>query len=349
MTDRKKKILKAIVNEYVMSAEPVGSRTLARRYDFGVSPATLRNDMADLEEANYLEQPHRSAGRIPTDKGYRFYVDALMDLKKLSNNQAKVIEDDYSVKNRELQDLIEETSQLLSDLTNYTSMVLSPQIRESIFQHLQLVPISSKKVLIVLVTDTGLVKNRIIDVIKPIDSDQLANISRFLNERLYGLPLQNISDQLLLKLTKEFINKNTLEIKDLSFINNEIFTNNNSKRGKIYFGGTAYILDQPEFNDINKVKTVLNVLEHDNLIYDIFNKTGDKSNHNSQSGVEVIIGSENYFEEIKDCSFVIATYNIKGRPIGKIGVLGPTRMEYAKVVESVRFISEILSNLLTNK
>lgn len=340
MTKRKKNILKAIINEYVMTAEPVGSRTLARRYNFGVSSATIRNDMADLEEANYLKQPHRSAGRIPTDKGYRFYVDALMDLKKLSKKQENLIKKDYAAKEQEIQELIQHTSQLLSQLTEYTSLVLSPQIQESIFQQLQLIPLSNKKILIILVTDSGLIKERIVDSPESINRKELDKISRFLNEKLRGLALREIDDELLSKLNRELINRFDLE--DLNIIKKAIFKNNISSDGKIYLGGTTYILEQPEFSDLSKVKTVLEVFEHQKLLHQILKDSQEKS------GLNIVIGSENNYEEIKDCSVVIATYYFNDRPIGKIGVLGPTRMEYAKAIGSVKFMADLLTKFLSD-
>lgn len=340
MTERKKEILKAIVNEYIMTAEPVGSRTLARRYDFGVSPATIRNEMADLEEANYLEQPHRSAGRIPTDKGYRFYVDDLMELKKVSKKIVGSIKQDIISKQVGIQDLIQQTSQMLSDLTNYTALVLSPQLEESIFQHLQLVSIAERKVLMVLVTDTGLIKNKIVDIPESISTHDLEMISRFLNERLSGLALNKIDKEVLEMINRELVNRISVPLSNLYFINEEISSYNIPENGKIYLGGTAHILEQPEFNDINKIKSVLKLLEQKQLLYDIM---GD---FNNKAGVEIMIGSENSFKEIRDCSFVVATYNLGGRPVGKIGVIGPTRMEYSNVIGTVKFMADTLSEFL---
>ncbi|WP_408956649.1 heat-inducible transcriptional repressor HrcA [Natroniella sp. ANB-PHB2] len=342
MTERKKKILKVIINEYVTTAEPIGSRTLARKYDFGVSSATIRNEMADLEEAGYLKQPHRSAGRVPSDKGYRFYVDTLMNSKRVSKQKMKLIEEKYSSRKDGIQELIQHTSQMLSDLTEYTSLVLSPQIKKSIFRHLQLVPIASKKILMVLVTDTGLIRNKVIDTPVAIVSEELDNISRFLNERLYGLSLHQINDQLLDEINKQLISRFDLAEK-LKLLKKEIFENNFSTSGKIYLGGTAYILDQPEFSDVKKLRTVLEILEQKKLLRDVL------ANYEGSSELKILIGSENSFEEIKDCSMVIATYHLNDRPIGKIGVLGPTRMEYSKVVGSVKYVAEILSNILTNQ
>ncbi|GAB6138346.1 heat-inducible transcriptional repressor HrcA [Halanaerobaculum tunisiense] len=343
VTDRKKKILKAIVKEYITTAEPVGSRKLTRRYNFDVSSATIRNEMADLEEAGYLEQPHRSAGRVPSDKGYRFYVDSLMDLNQLSSTQAESIKQKYDSKEQEIQGLIEDTSQLLSDLTQYTSLASSPKIQESVLEYLKLVPVADEKSLIVLVTDTGIVKDKVVDIPSTLSHNKLEKISRFLNQRLHGLPLHQIDEQLLQKLNQELINRLSLDTNQLRFLSNAAFKNNFSSAGKIYLGGTTYILDQPEFSEIDKIKNVLQVLEHESALEDIL------GGFKSQAGLEILIGSENECEEIKDCSIVIATYSLNGRPVGKIGVLGPTRMNYPQVVGTVKFMSDFLSKHLTEQ
>ncbi|GAB6100243.1 heat-inducible transcriptional repressor HrcA [Halanaerocella petrolearia] len=343
ITERKKKILKAIIKEYITTAEPVGSRKLTRRYNFDVSSATIRNEMADLEEVGYLEQPHRSAGRIPSDKGYRFYVDTLMDLDKLSSAKAESIRQKYKSKEQEIQGLIEETSQLLSDLTQYTSLASSPKVQESVLQYLKLVPIADKKLLIVLVTDTGIVKDKIVEVPSTLSQNQLEDVSRFLNQRLHGLPLYKIDNKLLAKLNQELVRRLSLTTRELKFLKTTNFRNNLSSAGKIYLGGTTYILDQPEFSDIDKVKNVLQVLEHESVLKNIL---GDSQ---SKTGLEILIGNENECEEIKDCSIVIATYHFNGRPVGKLGVLGPTRMNYSRVVGTVKFMSNILSKYLANQ
>lgn len=343
MTERKKLILKAVINEYILTAEPVGSRTLSRRYDFGVSPATIRNEMADLEETDYLVQPHRSAGRIPTDKGYRFYVDSLMDEKKFSKKKREMINEKYILRENGIQELIQHTTKMLSDLTNYTSLVVTPQMEESFFQHVQLVPISSQRVLMVLVTDTGIIKNKIINLPQSIVREDLDIISRFLNERLFGLEISNIREETLLKLSQEVLDRISVSLNDLNFINQELYYKSTVRHGKVYLGGATHILEHPEFSDINKIKSVLNFLEQEQLLYDIMD------NINQHTGVNVVIGAENYLEEIQDCSVVIANYHLNGRPVGKIGVIGPTRMEYSSVVSTVKYIANLLSEFLTNK
>ncbi|AGB41811.1 heat shock gene repressor HrcA [Halobacteroides halobius DSM 5150] len=341
ITDRKKRILKAIIKEYIMTAEPVGSRKLTRRYNFDVSSATIRNEMADLEEFGYLEQPHRSAGRIPSDKGYRFYVDTLMDSNKLSSTKVESIWKEYNSKHKEIQGLIEDASQLLSDLTKYTSLASSPRIQESSFEYLKLVPVTNRKILLVLVTDTGIVKDKLVEVPSSFNQNKLEDISRFLNQRLHGLPLYEIDDGLLTRLSQDLVNRLNLDLGELDFLSPTAFKNNFSSAGKIYLEGTTYILDQPEFSDIDKIKNVLQVLEHEAVLKEILG--------NSKGDLQISIGSENKCKEIKDCSIVIATYHFGNRPIGKIGVLGPTRMNYSEVVGTVKFMSKLLSNYLTNK
>ena len=342
MTERKKEILKTIINEYIVTANPVGSRTLARKYDFGVSSATIRNEMADLERAGYLKQPHKSAGRVPSDKGYRFYVDYLMELRDLSEEEAQTIRNNYDTKETEIQELMNHTSNLLSDLTNYTSLALSPELKESIFRNVKLVQITKKKILLVLVTDTGVVKDKIIELPEKLSEDDLEEIERVLNDRLSGMSLYEIDDQLLSNIAAQLAARISITQQNIDLLEKELFSNKLSPFGKVYLGGTTYILDQPEFSDLNKVKNMLSMLEHKQIVRDILDEE-DKSE------LEIIIGKENDYDKIKDCSIVVATYKLNDRPVGKLGVLGPTRMKYSKVAGRVKYIADLLSNLLTEE
>lgn len=343
MTDRKKQVLKAIVNEYVMTAEPVGSRTLARRYDFGVGSATIRNEMADLEEMGYLEKPHKSAGRIPSDKGYRFYVDTLMELQKISKQQQQAIKENYESKAQEIHEIVDQTSEMLSELTKYTSLVLSPRIQKSVFRNLKLVPVDSQNALLILITDIG-VQDRVVTMPQELNRSELQQIARYLSERLQGMTLNEIDQELLTQVESKLINRiNSLD-EGLDFLYQNLFTPSLSQQ-KIYLGGTTNILEQPEFNDLHKVKTVLRVLEEEELLRDILENISD----DEMSGVKITIGQENEFDEIKDCSMVTATYKLNDRAIGKIGVLGPTRMQYSNAASMVEIVAKIVSSMLTDK
>jgi len=343
MTERKKKVLKAIINEYVMTADPIGSRTLARRYEFGVGSATIRNEMADLEEMGYLEKPHKSAGRIPSDKGYRFYVDILMELQKLSKQEQKAIKENYESKAPEVHEIIEQTSDMLSELTQYTSLILSPHLKDSVFRSLKLVPIDTKHVLLIIITDIG-VQDRVVSMPEGLNHSELQQITRYLNERLQGLTLSQINEELLNELESTLVNRlDGLENRQLDVLYQGLINPGISK-AKVYLGGTTNILEQPEFNDIHKVKTVLQVLEREELLYNILGNISDDT-----SNVKVTIGQENDFDEIKNCSMVTATYQLNNRSIGKIGILGPTRMDYSNVVSVVQLVAQVLSNMLTEQ
>ncbi len=341
LDSRKEKILKAIVQEYILTAEPIGSRTLARRYNLGVSPATIRNEMADLEEMGLLKQPHTSAGRVPTDQGYRVYVDSLMERVSLSDREIDEIKRRYSLsKKNEIQELIEETSDLLSAQTRHTSLVMGPNLQESTFQHIQMVPISSRRVMILLVTDTGLVQNRMVHLPGELSRRDLGEISSFLNERLQGLSLDDINEEMIHSLERELINRFSLLDQTLDLINTIIDITLSQGEGKIYLGGTTNILEQPEFHDLEKVKMVLRILEHEDLLYRALSGI-------EQGRMNIVIGEENEFEEIHDCSLVTATYFIRGRRVGKIGVLGPKRMEYPRIISVVDYMANILSQMLS--
>lgn len=302
--------------------------------------------MADLEEMGYLKQPHKSAGRIPSDRGYRFYVDTLMELQKVSKRQQEAIKDnyEYEAKAKEIHEIIYKTSNMLSDLTKYTSLILSPQVKNSVFRSLKLIPLDSKNVLLILITDLG-IQDRIVAMPQELSHSELQEMSRFLNERLRGLTLNQINEQLLSDLEHKLLDRLDYFEGNINFLYPDLFNPISSKE-KVYLGGTTNILEQPEFNDIQKVKSVLRLLEEEELLYDIL---GTISGDDNMSGVSITIGQENEIDEIKNCSMVTATYRLNNRAIGKIGVLGPTRMDYSNVVSIVKMMAQVLSSMLTDK
>ncbi|MEG6614845.1 heat-inducible transcriptional repressor HrcA [Peptococcaceae bacterium 1198_IL3148] len=335
MDDRKKKILLAIIQDYISTAEPVGSRTISRKYNLGVSPATIRNEMADLEDLGLIEQPHTSAGRIPSDLGYRYYVDYLMEPEKLSVEQMQFINSSYKDKAQELGKVINRTGQLLSDLTNYTSIVTSPQMSQAQIKYVQLVSMAPTLAMVIIVLNSGAVYHHQIEVAESITQQDLEQISRVLNAKLSGVNMENI------KLT--LLNEIYLELsryRDFVDVALELMQNNLAKQveGKIYLGGVYNILNQPEFHNIEKLKTLLSLLEKESLLQDIM--MGKKD------GLSVRIGVENNQEEIKDCTMITATYKIGNHMQGTIGVLGPTRMEYSKAITIVEHLSKILNYTL---
>src|SRR6056297_238802 len=340
MSNRKKKILKAIIQEHILTAEPVGSRTLAKNYDFGVSSATIRNEMADLEDMGYLKQPHTSAGRIPSDKGYRFYVDVLIDQKKvISTNLQKSLQKLYS-KEKGVNDIISATVKMVSNLTHYTAMVSEPQLEKSKIRKVQLLQVTSNSLMIILITDTGMVNNKIIDLDQDLSNRQIRYINNFLVDKLEGTNLKDLDHEFMQKLERELEKRINASKKLTDIINDELEILVEPADFQIYLGGTSYILDQPEFNDLETLKQVLNILDTKDTLRRLLGSI-------SEEGVEVKIGHENQLEEIQNCSLVFATYSLNSKAVGKIGVIGPTRMKYPQVISTVDFVADMLGEIIS--
>ncbi|RKD34748.1 heat-inducible transcriptional repressor HrcA [Thermohalobacter berrensis] len=336
LNERKLKILQAIIHSYIKKAQPVGSRTIAKKYNLGVSSATIRNEMSDLEELGYLVQPHTSAGRIPSDKAYRLYVDSLMELKSISSLERKKIKKGLSKEIREIEQLIQNSAKILSKLTNYTSLAIAPQFKKSRLKHIQLVPIDERKVLVVIVTDTGIAKNTIFMMDNDITHDHLNKITNYLNAKLKGHPIEYIGSSLEYELIQEMYSlKNTIN-QVVPLIYQAV---DELEEVDLYANGVTNIFNFPEYNDVSKAKAFLSFIEDKNLVVDMLMKSGLQD-------IEIKIGKENCYEEVKNCSLITATYSLNGKTIGKIGVIGPTRMDYSKVISIVKTISLNLNDIL---
>ncbi|MFU0799709.1 MAG: heat-inducible transcriptional repressor HrcA [Xylanivirga thermophila] len=335
--DRKLRILQAIIDDYIISAEPVGSRTIAKKYGIGISSATIRNEMADLEEMGYLEQPHTSAGRIPSDKAYRLYVDRLMQVKTLSTEQALFIKRFYDEKNSQLEDIISQTARVISDITDYTSVVLRPQLNKILIKRIQLIPIDQAYGLLVVVTDSGIIRDSVIRLPEGIEPGYLDRISNMLSERFANRSCAQIDLEVIPDMRREIMSNR-------DFFNNIVDALTESMAGRdkkeIFLGGASNIFNFPEYHDIEKAKTFLDILEETEFIYDIIDKLGD-------NGVSITIGEENEFTEMQNCSIVTATYHVGDRMVGTIGVIGPTRMHYSKVVSVMEYMEKALTQYLT--
>jgi heat-inducible transcriptional repressor len=337
LDERKKRILKVVTDDYIASAEPVGSRTIARRYDLGLSPATIRNEMADLEEGGYLEQPHTSAGRVPSEKGYRYYVDALMSMHQLDEREVERIYKELEKYHNEIETVIHQTSKILTQFTQYPSMALGPQIQSAIFRHIQLVKLSGSTILVILVTDTGYVENKVIEFKNEITETELDRISNLFNQKLRGMNLKDIESNVIKELRSEMLFQDQFFNEAVKVLIKSIAKHSQER---VFMDGATKILEQPEFADVIKFKPLLKALEEEECLYRLLA-------NNVEKGAKVKIGRENENYGIQDCSVVTAGYEIAGRTVGVIGVLGPTRMEYAKVLPMVEYTAKILSDLLT--
>lgn len=336
LDERKRRVLQALTDDYIETAEPVGSRNLARKHQLGVSPATVRNEMADLEEAGYLQQPHTSAGRVPSDKGYRFYVDKLMGDWAPGDEERLTVLREAQAARRAIEELIHYAARLLASATKYTSVVAAPRLEASVFRHIELVPLDASSVLAVIVSDPGFVQHRLIQVQRPVTQLQATRIAHLLNRRLFGVRFGDIGPDLLQGVEGD------VGQGDLYDAVAELLSGGLAEQSgdKVYLEGTLNILSQPEFRDIDRARSLLALLEARETLERVLNLAA------RARGTTVIIGNENPVVEMRDCSVVVAAYTLGGEVIGAIGVLGPTRMEYAKTMGMVQYIADHLSEAL---
>ena len=338
LNERKLKILEAIIKDYILTAEAIGSRTISKKYDLGVSAATIRNEMADLEEMGFLVQPHTSSGRIPSEQGYKLYVNSLMKSVDIGDVEKGIVQNSIVSNLGEIKNLLDDTLKLLSKLTNCTSIALTPQIKESKIKHLQVVYINQSSVLLVVITDTGIVKNNILPMPFEISEEKISILSKVLSDKFVGKSIRDLDDEFvkyvkaqLIEYSKVFdaifenIFTNILEVDDLDIITS----------------GATNIFNFPEFNDVVKAKAFLSMLEEKKNFANIINAKGIEKDR-----VNIIIGGDDKLEISKDCSIITATCDINGVVIGKIGIIGPTRMDYSKFYPIVDYIGNALSEII---
>ncbi|MGI6588796.1 MAG: heat-inducible transcriptional repressor HrcA [Peptococcia bacterium] len=333
MDERKQRILQALILDYIATGDPVGSRTIAKKYKLGVSSATIRNEMADLEELGLIKQPYTSAGRVPSQLGYRYYVDCLMEKKPLPDSIKKYIQEVLLNKISETEALIQITSKLLSQLTNYTALVMAPTFEKNKLKYIQLLPLTGNKVVLVIVLDNGHVEHRNLDLPFSLREEEFQYVSHVLNKHLQDLSLEQWKSGVLRAVHYELMQQESFLNEVMELIENVLSLEYNNK---VYLGGALNILEQPEFRDVEKVKELLELLEEERILQEVLN-TGQ------EVGISVKIGKENPYEEMKNCSLITATYELDGKVIGTLGVLGPTRMEYAKAVSIVEFLTSTLT------
>lgn len=333
LNDRRRKILRAIVEDYVLTAEPVGSSFLLKNHDLGVSSATVRNEMALLEEMGYLDKPHTSAGRIPSYLGYRVYVDELMSQYTLTMSEIDQIKHSLQNQHHELDKLLRTVSNVASMLTNYTTIVTSSCISEEIIKNVRLIYIDSNSFVIILVTGDGFVKNKTIRTKKPVDSDVIEKLSNYLANRFSGISISTITEEVVAE------EKAVLPVEES--ILNSVFdfllkTASSFADADVVVSGTNHIFDYPEFNDIKRTKDFLYLIGEDNkeLIKEI-TTDGDDC-------VNVTISKENPVLAQHDLSAVSLNYKVGNNVRGKLAIVGPSRMKYAKVVSTLRFLAECI-------
>lgn len=331
---RKMRILQAIVDDYIMTAAPVGSRTISKRSDMGLSPATIRNEMSDLTELGFLEQPHTSAGRVPSEKAYRLYVNHLMSTANLSDEEADYIRRHLDTRVHEVGEVIRQTAKVLSDMTNYTSMVLVPQVSGLKLKRISLIPVSEGTAMAVVVTDTGVTKNAMINVPATLKPEDLEKISKLITEKLDGHRLADAITSVLPQIKLEVGEQADMVGTMLSQIEKTM------SEQDVEVVGASNILDYPEYSDAAKARSFLTEIEQGDYLYKVLTDASDVE-------MSVKIGAENDNPDMRDCSVVTVTYKAGGKNIGTMGVVGPTRMDYGKVMAILKYMSSSLSDILS--
>ncbi|MBA2869836.1 heat-inducible transcriptional repressor [Anoxybacillus calidus] len=337
LTDRQLLILQTIIDDFIRSGQPVGSRTLSKKEEITFSSATIRNEMADLEELGYIEKTHVSSGRVPSEKGYRYYVDHLLSPQRLTQDDIEKIKSIFAERIYELEKIVQKSAQILSDLTNYTSIVLGPAVKENKLKQIQIIPLNKETAVAIIVTDTGHVENRVITIPSSINPSDLEKMVNILNERLIGVPIVDLKD----KIYKEIANVLRAHIRNYdSMLKTISDTLDLQPAEKMFFGGKTNMLSQPEFNDIEKVRSIMTMIEQEKDFYNLLRK------HNKQ-GIQVTIGKENQLRGMENCSLITATYSAGTEQLGTIAILGPTRMEYSRVITILNRVASDLSTVLT--
>ncbi len=340
LDERTQNILMAVIQSFIQTAEPVGSRMISKRYEFGLSPATIRNVMSDLEELGFLEQPHTSAGRIPTDKGYRFYVNHLQGRQELSTEEAALILRRVTPYRGEVDEVIAETSRLLSEVSHYAGIVLR-KLSTTVFKRIEFVKVRGCQVLAIFIMESGMVQNKLIVLDEEMTQDELHRISNYLNEEYTGQPLRTIRQRVLERMAEDKVQYDKL-LQQAVQVGEKTFDDATEDDSDIYLGGTANIMDQPEFlANVGRMKELFEAFEEKSRLISILDRCLD------EAGVNVILGSETPFQNVQECSFVTHTYHYGDRTLGVLGVIGPKRMAYPRVMAIVDYTANLVSKILT--
>lgn len=337
LSERERQILLNLIGHYIRTADPVGSRVIANKFKMGISSATVRNTLQDLEELGLVEQPHTSAGRIPTDLGYRVYVDYLTKPEILTKQERQLIRKRILSEGRGINEILGQTARLLGDITNQLGVTIAPRFESGILKGLRLIPIAEGRIMAVVIVASGLARSVVLELEVSFSESELAEVESVLNERLAGLSLSQIRHTVLAR-TADITGQGRL-LKLVIDANEKIWTE--EAGGPINVSGTENLLDLPEFQDTHQLSRLMRMLENDKVLSDFLSQASDE-------GLVITIGSENTINEIVNCSIVTSSYRV-GNISGAIGIIGPTRMPYSKLVSIVQYtaksITEVLSGL----
>lgn len=332
LQERKARVLYAVIHEYIKTGKPVGSSVLEQKYKFNLSPATLRNLMAELEKDGFLTHPHTSAGRIPTDAGYKAYVNSLVELQRLAVEEEERIKKEYEKKTKEIESLLSQTSKILSGLSNYTGFITAPKAKVNEIRNIELMQVSKSQVMVILLTKTGIVKHKMINL--SVDSEELYELKKFLNNKLRGLTVEEASKRLIVEVEKYQDKQN-----DMLQLAEQICGVIDSIQEDIYVDGTSNVLSVPDFTDFESARSLMKLNEDKDRLIEIIGKDLDEAT------VNVKIGGQD-LTELKNLSVVKTSYSYGDKIVGVLGIIGPKRMDYDKMMALVNSVSNIVNGFL---
>jgi len=341
LEERRREVLSAIVRHYIAKGLPVGSRTVASETGESLSPATIRGVMAQLESEGFLEQPHTSAGRIPTDKAYRYYVDRLMRMARLTPALAKFIEESLNGDEVPNEELMARASHVLAEVSSNVGLVLGPALEEKLLEYIKFIKLPDRRVLVVIVSRPNLVENKVLRLDEDISQEDLDHSAAYLNAEFRGWSLKTIR----LEIFKKIEEARALFDHLLQSVGRLLMEGalGHDELAPLFVEGTARILEQPEFEDVRNIRQLLLAFEEKAKLIDILGSFL----HSSSTGVQVVIGKENPADEMRHCALVMAPLRYGSRIVGALGVVGPTRMEYAHAVTTVDYVAHLCNRLLS--
>ncbi len=337
LNEREAAVLQALVYEYITTGKPVGSRSFVQKYSFNVSPATMRNIMFDLEAGGFLLQPHTSAGRIPTDKGYRYYVDSLLDTYEYVLHEKLKVREELIEKELHLDRVFSSVSKMLSLVSNYAGIILTPKPDFTVVKHIELIPLDDNEMAFVLITRTGMVLTKKVKVSTKVIQDEIRNYSRYLTSELCGFSLLDVKNDVFSRLRSEAANDRhkemALDIAQLAL--------SESGEPDLFIDGMENLLHIPEMIEAEQLKKLLHLIEEKKVLRGIMERSLEKE------GVSTLIGEEIAEAEVSGCSIVTSSYKMGNKKVGVLGIIGPTRMDYEKVVPLVDYTGKVVSDFLT--
>lgn len=339
LTRRDQQVLEAVITDYIQTGEPVGSRVVAKRYGLEVSSATIRNVMADLEEIGFLYQPHTSAGRVPTDRGLRFYLDFIMKFKALKEEERRLIRNAFSEAQADVKDLLHRTSKVLSDFCKQAGVVLWPKLSMTRFKHIELIRLRTRQIMVILISKSGLVHHRILEWEEDINQNDLDKYSRYLNELLEDVPLGDVKVRIVEGMRKDKALFDQLFAKTLDMTQQVV--QSTLENSEIYIEGQTNLLSNPEFAQVERMRKILAAFEDKSRIIRLLDKTMSTS-----AGVQIVLGSESESKDLSEISLISSPYRRGDTLLGVVGVIGPLRMDYSRIIPVVEFTAALLSDLL---